>query len=47
MIENSTIARLPDDLFELVDKVHTESRQVRFMSVIAEVGFDIIRRDGG
>lgn len=41
MIENSTISRLPDDLFKQVNKVHVETGQVRFMSVTAKVGFDI------
>lgn len=41
MIENSTIRRLPDELFEQVNKVHLETGQVRFMNVTAKFGFDI------
>lgn len=41
MIENSTITRLPDDLFEQVNKVHMKTGKVRFMNVTAKVGFDI------
>lgn len=41
MIENSTITRLPDEFFEQVDKLHLETGQVRFMNIIAKVGFDI------
>lgn len=41
MIENKTITRLPDELFQQVNKVHLGTGQVRFMKVTAKVGFDI------
>lgn len=41
MIENSIITRLPDEMFERVEKVHIEIGQVRFLTVTAKVGFDI------
>ncbi|KAG6362499.1 hypothetical protein INS49_010731 [Diaporthe citri] len=41
MIEKSTIARLSDELFEQMNRVHMETGRVRFMNVTAKIGFDI------
>lgn len=41
MIENITLTRLLQEMFEQVDRVYLETGNVRFMNVTAKIGFDI------
>lgn len=41
MVENSTIRRLPIELFDQVENVHLKTGEVRFLNITAKVGFDI------
>lgn len=41
MIENSTLNRLPEEMFQQVSKVYLETGSVRFLNITEKIGFDI------
>lgn len=45
MQENLQLERLPDDLFEVVSRLRSDSGPIRFLDLSRHMGFDIFDED--
>ena len=44
MIQNNTLTRLPEEMFEQVNKMYLEPGEVHFMNVAATIEFDMFEK---